>query len=126
MANTSKESETKFYEKSGVQSLVGILKSNKRELATVINNQVNNLSSGEQKIIQILRGLFLDGDVYILDEPVNYVDKRYKQILIDFIKNHLTSKSVIIISHDEDVFSCCNKVYKLDKDLTLINNIQNL
>ncbi|MCI7083748.1 MAG: ABC transporter ATP-binding protein/permease [Tenericutes bacterium] len=120
LMDSNENSKLKFKERKDMQQLIEILISNKRDLNMKINNQINNLSSGEQKIIQILRGIFLDGDVYIFDEPVNYVDKKYKQILINFIKNNLNSKSVIIISHDEDIFECCKKVYKLDKNLTIV------
>ncbi|MGL6186311.1 MAG: ABC transporter transmembrane domain-containing protein [Clostridium chrysemydis] len=100
--------------KWGIKSLIDVLYSNERSLETIINNQSNNLSGGEQKIIQILRGIFSNGDVYILDEPLNYVDKKHKKILLEFIKDNLKSKTVIIISHDEEVFQYCDKVYNLE------------
>lgn len=113
---------TDFVKKANAEPLLNILINNKRNLNTIVNNQTNNLSGGERKIVQILRGLFVDGDVYILDEPFNYIDKTYKQILIDFIKNNLTSKTVIIISHDEEIFECCNKIYNLDKNTISLDN----
>lgn len=78
------------------------------------NRKVDKLSGGEKKIIQILRGLFLDGDVYILDEPFNFIDNKYKEVIIDFIKNNLENKTIIIISHYESIFKCCNKIYNLE------------
>lgn len=102
-----------FIEKYNCSHLFETLFNNGRNLNTIINNQSNNLSGGEQKIIQILRGLFLNGEIYILDEPFNYVDITYKKILVEFIQNNLSSKTIIIISHDEEIFKCCNKIYTL-------------
>lgn len=112
-ANSSNIELDNFTKNWHVEQLVNILKNNKRSLKTIVNNKSNNLSGGEQKIIQLLRGIFLNGDVYILDEPLNYIDKTYKKILLDFIRFNLASKTVIIISHDEDIFKCCNKIYTI-------------
>lgn len=119
-ANSKENMVTGLVEKWEITELIGALVSNNRTLKTRVNNQSNNLSGGEQKIIQILRGIFLEGDVYILDEPFNYVDKKHKQILIELIKEKLKFKTVIIISHDEEIFQCCKKVYKLEKNLNEI------
>lgn len=118
--NATKDDIKKFIEKSNTKELFTVLEKNGRGLDVVVNNQSNNLSGGEQKIIQILRGLFLDGEIFILDEPFNYIDKNHKQILIDFIKNNLKSKTLIIISHDEEIFKYCNKVYQLQQKVIRI------
>ena len=115
----SSEKLDAFFALEEVQSLLNVLKDNQRDLNTTVQPETPLLSSGEQKIIQLLRGMYLDGEVYILDEPLNYVDGKYKQLIIECIRTYLKDKSVIIISHDEEIFACCDRVYRLDKQLIL-------
>lgn len=105
----------KFLSQKDIKPLINIFNLNNLNLSTRVSNNSNNVSGGEKKIIQILRGLFLSGDIYILDEPLNYIDKKYKRIFIDFIKKNLANKTLIIISHDEEIFECCNKIYEINK-----------
>lgn len=112
----SDESEPNgFLKNSAVQRLLSLLEMNNCSLLTKIESKQKNLSSGEQKIIQILRGLCMEGHVYILDEPLNFVDKKYKEELLELINLYLKGKTVIIISHDEAAFAYCDVVYKLEK-----------
>ena len=115
----SSEKLDAFFALEEVQSLLNVLKDNQRDLNTTVQPETPLLSSGEQKIIQLLRGMYLDGEIYILDEPLNYVDGKYKQLIIECIRTYLKDKSVIIISHDEEIFACCDRVYRLDKQLIL-------
>ncbi len=39
-----------------------------------LNKQVDTLSGGQKQRINLLRGLFLDTDILILDEPLNGLD----------------------------------------------------
>ena len=86
-----------------------------------MTNKGQNLSSGERKLIQIIRGFIKDADVYILDEPLNFVDKEYKDLIISSIDKFYKDKMLLIISHDDSIFSICNKKYKIsDKKLIQI------
>lgn len=115
----SSEKLDAFFALEEVQSLLNMLKDNQRDLNTTVQPDTPLLSSGEQKIIQLLRGMYLDGEIYILDEPLDYVDGKYKRLIIECIRTYLKDKSVIIISHDEEIFGCCDRVYRLDKQLIL-------
>lgn len=87
----------------------------------IVTNKGQNLSSGERKLIQIIRGFIKDADVYILDEPLNFVDKEYKDVIISSIDKFYKDKMLLIISHDDSIFSICNKKYKIsDKKLIQI------
>lgn len=84
----------KFLAQKDIKPLINIFNLNNLNLSTRVSNNSNNLSGGEKKIIQILRGLFLSGDIYILDEPLNYIDKKYKRIFIDFIKKNIKMREI--------------------------------
>lgn len=71
-------------------------------------------SGGEKKAIQIKEGLKRRGEMYIFDEPLAYVDEQRKREFISFIEKEFENKTFIMISHDADIFSCCNKMYRIE------------
>lgn len=109
----NKDNGTKLENFKLNNKLFELISKNNINLQENISNQDNKLSSGEKRIIQILRGVFLNGEVYIFDEPLNFIDHKYKELLIEFIANNLKDKTVIIISHDDSIFRCCNRIYSL-------------
>lgn len=99
-----------------------LFNNNKIGIDTLVDNKGQNLSGGEKKLIQIARGLNNDSEIYIIDEPLNYVDKIYKKTIINFIKNNYSEKTLIIISHDSSILEVCNKIYNIkDGKLTQKN-----
>lgn len=82
-------------------------------LTEELDNKGQNLSGGEKKLIQLARGLQRRGDIYILDEPLNFVDQNFKKMIIEFIRNSFRDKTLVIISHDRDAFALCNREYRL-------------
>jgi ABC-type bacteriocin/lantibiotic exporter with double-glycine peptidase domain len=64
-----------------------------------------NLSGGQRQFINILSGLVNPSKILILDEPTNAVDYELKSQIIRIIKTFkYYKKSIIIISHDKDIF----------------------
>jgi len=76
-----------------------------------------NLSGGEKKMIQLMRGLENRGDLYLLDEPLSSVDKSNRQAFIDQIKALFKDKTLIIVSHQDDF----NEL--VDRKLVLLNGM---
>ncbi len=112
--------ENLFYgcnDKSSVDKLDIIMKyPNIKKLFTKINLKNNvgvsgsNLSGGERQIINIINGLITPSKILILDEPTNALDIELKKDLIEVIKYFTKyKKCIIIISHDEDIFSIFDK-----------------
>ena len=86
----------------------------------IVDNKGTKLSGGERKILEILRGINRDSDVYILDEPFAFVDKKYKFFIEELIKKMLIEeKIVILITHNPEVLKYCDVMYEL-KDLSLV------
>ena len=73
----------------------------------------NNLSGGEAKLIQLLRGIYRQCDLYIVDEPLNYIDKNYTAMIIEMMGQLFTDKTLILISHDAKVFSLCDTMISI-------------
>jgi ABC-type multidrug transport system fused ATPase/permease subunit len=74
----------------------------------------SKLSGGQKQIIHILRNLGKNNKIVILDEPTSSIDINNKQNVINAIKELSNNKTLIIITHDEDLLSLVNRVIKLE------------
>lgn len=117
---TVKENITMFQDKSisNVETIIKALESNGITLDLIVGGNLNNLSGGEQKMIQLARGLVFDADIYIIDEPLNFVDVKHKETLLTLLTELFNKKTLIVISHDADAFKIVDKIYFInDKKL---------
>jgi ABC-type bacteriocin/lantibiotic exporter with double-glycine peptidase domain len=93
--------------------LEDILKKHNISLSKILSSQKPEISSGEQKLLQLTRTLCHDADIYILDEPLNYIDSAHKNLVKNWIASQFSDKTLIIISHDEDILEICDKAISL-------------
>ena len=49
-----------------------------------------------------------------MDEATSSLDLKTRDKILSNIKENFQNLTMIIISHDEKVFSICDKIYKLD------------
>lgn len=64
-----------------------------------------NLSGGQRQVINMINGFINPSEILILDEPTNALDPELKKNVLQMIKYFKQyKKSVIIITHDRDVF----------------------
>ena len=73
-----------------------------------------NLSGGQRQVVNIIGGLINPSKILILDEPTNALDKELKTqllLILKYFKQY--KKSLIIITHDKDVY------HLFDKTITL-------
>ena len=65
-----------------------------------------NMSGGQRQIINIINGLIVPSKIVIIDEPTNGLDIELKKEVIEIIKYFKNfKKSIIIISHDKDIYN---------------------
>jgi ABC-type multidrug transport system ATPase subunit len=70
-----------------------------------MNKQVNTLSGGQKQRLNLLRSLFLDTDVLILDEPLNGLDfESITKVLAKLREKLRAGKGILLISHNEEIF----------------------
>ena len=82
-----------------------------------LDREVNaSLSGGELKRIEIATILARSTKLSVFDEPEAGIDLWSFENLIDIFKN-LKDKIVIIVSHQEKIIKCANKVVVLDSNL---------
>ncbi len=79
----------------------------------LLDNTLNQISLGEKQRIALVRALYLDKPIILLDEITSSLDYENSLIVSKTIKN-IENKIVIIISHkDNELFSYCDEKEKL-------------
>lgn len=82
-------------------------------LDTIVGEKGLKLSVGQKQRLNIIRGILLDKDIYILDEPTSNLDKETEKMIINLIKKYLKEKTVIIVTHREEIKDICDRHYKV-------------
>ena len=73
-----------------------------------------HLSMGEKKKVAVASVLATNPQVLILDEPMNFLDKKARQWLVEFLNQmHSVGKTIIIVSHTDDFDKMADKVINL-------------
>ena len=73
-----------------------------------------HLSMGEKKKVAVASVLTMNPQVLILDEPMNFLDKKSRQWLVEFLNQmHSVGKTIIIVSHTDDFDKMADKVIYL-------------
>ena len=83
---------------------------------TIITENGKNISGGQRQRIVIARTLYKNADLVILDEPFNELDKESERSFLHYFKSLSESgKMILLITHNKECFSYCNKTISLDE-----------
>lgn len=74
----------------------------------------NQISEGQRQRLSLAYTLAMDKDIVLLDEPTSHLDRASKEIIIDTLKKVSKEKLVLTISHDEDLISTGDNVFKFN------------
>lgn len=69
-----------------------------------LNENPDNLSSGQQKKAEVIMGLMKKADLYIFDEPLANVDEDSKETIMQEIISRSKNAALITIMHGDDRF----------------------
>lgn len=73
-----------------------------------------HLSMGEKKKVAVASVLAMNPQVLILDEPMNFLDKKSGQWLVEFLNQmHSVGKTIIIVSHTDDFDKMADRIIEL-------------
>ena len=79
----------------------------------IIDDNSLNLSGGEKRRISIVRTINKGVPIYLFDEPTSELDDENRKKVIDLLKRLSDSYIVIVATHDEELASLGDKVYKI-------------
>lgn len=82
-------------------------------ISSVIGEDGQNLSGGERQRLGLARALYKNPSLLILDESTNSLDKVTEKQILSLLNRLKDKLSIIMISHDLEVFKNCDKIYKL-------------
>lgn len=81
---------------------------------------IGNLSGGQLQRVLLARAIISSPEVLILDEPDTYMDRSFKEQLIDILKIINKETSIIVVSHQEKAFaSLIKQTLYIEKDAVL-------
>lgn len=79
-----------------------------------LNSTPNKLSGGQCQRVAIARAIVNSPDIILADEPTGALDTKTGQEVIDIFKSlQKNGKTVIIITHDTNIASQCNKIIEI-------------
>lgn len=71
----------------------------------ILDRKVSRLSGGQKQRLNLLRGLALQTDLLILDEPLNGLDFESSVRVLEMLRRRLDGGSaILVISHNEEIF----------------------
>jgi ABC-type multidrug transport system fused ATPase/permease subunit len=85
-------------------------------LNKIITENGKNISGGQQQRITIARAIYKNADLILLDEPFNELDEHSETLLLNHFRNLAKNGTIIImVTHNQQSLSWCNKVISLDE-----------
>jgi len=91
-------------------------------LSEKLQNTPAQLSGGQQQRVAIARALINDPSIVFADEPTGNLDTKSGQEIMDMLtKLHSEGKTIIMVTHEEDIASCANRQIKF-KDGEIISD----
>lgn len=84
-------------------------------LDTYVGEKGIKLSAGQKQRLNIIRGILLDREIYILDEPTSNLDSLSEIKIYNILNKYLKDKTCIIVTHRPKLTEICNKHYYFDK-----------
>jgi ATPase subunit of ABC transporter with duplicated ATPase domains len=82
--------------------------------SSALERPVESFSGGERKLLALMAGFLRGPDLYLLDEPTNYLDETALARLVAAIKAF--RGACLVVSHDRSFLDkCASKVFELER-----------
>lgn len=69
------------------------------------------LSGGEKRFVELVKIMYSDSDIALIDEPTNHMDDLGKADFIEWFKS--TKHGILVITHDRDVLTCVDRIIEI-------------
>ncbi|MBI5636230.1 ribosome biogenesis/translation initiation ATPase RLI [Candidatus Micrarchaeota archaeon] len=84
------------------------------DLQPLFPKKASELSGGELQRVILAKALSKKKEIYVLDEPLAYLDYAYRIRFVQFVKKHFSDKKVLVVDHDLSLMSyLCDSSYVL-------------
>jgi len=103
-------------------SLNEFINSLPKKLETQVGSNAKKISGGQAQRIALARALYREPEIIILDEATSSLDAKTENQIIEYIYSLKNNKTIIIVSHNEEVLKKCDRVYRLDNGKLFIKN----
>ncbi len=97
-----------YLEDAGLMEWIDSLE---KGLDTLVGEKGVKLSAGQKQRLNIIRGILLNKEIYILDEPTSNLDSISEDKIYHMIDKYLKDKTCIIVTHRPKLVDVCNKHY---------------
>ena len=95
-------------------------------LGTRLKHHPNELSGGQQQRVAVARAIAAQPPIILADEPTGNLDSRSTVEIMDIVKElHKSGRTVIIITHDDDIARQVNRVIRIMDGRVESDEIQN-
>lgn len=85
-------------------------------LDTLLGERGVFVSTGQRQRLNIIRGLLIDKEIYLLDEPTSNVDDLTEEKMVNLIATKLAGKTVIAVTHKTRIREICNRAYEFQNN----------
>lgn len=111
LENINFEKVERCIERAGLSSVINDLPDG---LKTQIGERGLKFSGGQRQRIAIARAFFSDRNIFILDESTSALDQSSADKILDqILQISKTGSTVILISHNEEMLSNCNRKLRI-------------
>lgn len=76
-----------------------------------IDNELNDLSGGQKRMVELIKVQRARGDIALIDEPTNHMDYIAKQTFLKWFK--AAQEAVVVITHDRDVLQNVDRIIEI-------------
>ena len=83
-------------------------------LEALMKHKPNEMSGGQQQRVAVARAVAAKPPIILADEPTGNLDTKSTQEIMEILKElHRSGRTVIIITHDEEIASQAHRVIRI-------------
>ncbi|SHM17987.1 ABC-type multidrug transport system, ATPase and permease component [Anaerosporobacter mobilis DSM 15930] len=109
-------SDEQLYEMLYAVGMSDWLSKQEKGLDTLLGERGVFISTGQRQRLNVVRGLLINKEIYFLDEPTSNVDDVTETKMIELIDTYLKGKTVIIVTHKEQICKICDRRYIFEEN----------
>jgi len=88
------------------------------EISDLVNEEAKKLSAGQRQIISLIRAFIVKPKYLVLDEPLQYLDEKRRELVKKYILKIIDNDStkILIATHETELLYYADKIYLFNYD----------